>query len=141
MMIQEEQVRVLFAAEDRMACIAAASAERFVREVFLRDGVVLGFDRESVEWLDAHIEDLIERTGKETADYVELTLGAYLGECVRRAFGGRWAYHPRLEQWAIFVSGYHLFPRAQVMARYLDGAGESLATYFLRLRWMLHTDR
>jgi len=70
---------------------------RKVIEIMYRnqpEGFPFGFNRESVLWLEYHIEALRQSGALEDSDrraeYVEL-FGAFLGECIILYYGGKWS--------------------------------------------------
>jgi hypothetical protein len=63
-----------------------------VRFVAVRYGVTLDFSPDTLSLVDQWIRDAsVERKGRaELTELVQSTAGAYLGEVIRRAFGGTW---------------------------------------------------
>jgi hypothetical protein len=63
-----------------------------IRYVAARYGVTLDFSPDTLSLVDQWIRDAhAERMGRaELTDLVQSTAGAYLGEVIRRAFGGTW---------------------------------------------------
>jgi hypothetical protein len=67
------------------------------------------------------------------------SLGCYLGETLRRIYGGTWEVHPDFPRrpafWRIaFPSGLHVYPVNQVFRRYFEGAEKSLVDFGKALR-------
>jgi hypothetical protein len=67
----------------------AAGCTRFVQA---RYGVALDFDPDTLSLLDQWVRDAREQAAEhpETVDLVQAAAGAYLGEVIRRQFGGTW---------------------------------------------------
>ena len=68
----------------------AHNAELAIRTLRDQCGVTLGYDEKSVVWLDGYIERLRGGIDPEFKDSLVGVFGSYLGECIRRRFGGRW---------------------------------------------------
>ncbi len=71
-------------------------AEACVRFVSARYGVPLDFDPDTLSLLDQWLRDARGEIVRapETAELVQAAAGAYLGEVIRRQFGGTWRVPP-----------------------------------------------
>jgi hypothetical protein len=66
-----------------------ANAE-LVRQMARKLGVEVGFDEAGVHWLGGFIDrQRSVATDAQKADALD-TLGSFLGECIRRTYGGEW---------------------------------------------------
>jgi hypothetical protein len=52
--------------------------------------IAVGFEEAGVRWLDRYIDGLRAGANESTKEKLPSTLGSYLGECIRRSFGGTW---------------------------------------------------
>jgi hypothetical protein len=77
-----------------------------VRFVTTRYGTMLDFQPETLSLLDQWVRDarLELKARPEAADLVQSAAGAYLGEVVRRAFGGRWFAEGDHAGWRLYLS-------------------------------------
>jgi hypothetical protein len=86
--------------------IVAELAAACVRFVATRYGVMLDFEADTLslvdQWLrDARVEIAVK---PQTLDLVQGAAGAYLGEVVRRAFGGEWFAEGDQDGWRVDLS-------------------------------------
>jgi hypothetical protein len=94
------------------------------------------YDVKSIEWLDHFIEYLRDHPdlcGPKGFDSLAAHFGAYLGETVRRHYGGEWVRNPVLNEVGIqFDNGLVFLPFVKVRKQYYEGhAGrESIANSF-----------
>lgn len=96
-------------------------------------GARFGYNRESVEWLDGHIERLRASGGLSPEQIENLTeiFACFLGECMRVANGGNW--RKRDGMWGVFFEDSSgAIPFNKVHKQFVDGAegGESILLFF-----------
>lgn len=111
-----------------------ANADMVVEQFGASSGLDrFGFDAPSVEWLDGFIERQRVRddASPEFVSKMVSVLGSYLGECVVRAYGGRWAIAG--DGWRVeFDEKNAAYPFAKVQKQFANGrdAGESIYSFF-----------
>lgn len=94
------------------------------------------YDVKSIEWLDHFIEYLRDHPdlcGPKGFDSLATPFGAYLGESVRRHYGGEWVRNAAKNEYGIqFDNGLVFLPFVKVRMQYDEGhAGkESIAHCF-----------
>jgi hypothetical protein len=97
--LEEEEVGPQPPPPPQVAELAAAC----VRFVASRYGAALDFEPETLSFVDHWVRearaDLVERP--EAADLVQAAAGAYLGEVIRRAFGGFWSAEGEHADWRL----------------------------------------
>ena len=117
----------------------ADSGVRFARNNF---GIQLDYSEESVtqverilQLMHADIKD--SRPTSSQIKSVSSLLGAYLGEVVRRKWGGRWymsRHGPQKEQvHTLEISGHSTFPINKVYKRLLNGEVDDVRFYYKAL--------
>lgn len=104
------------------------TAEELVAVYEKELGVRLSFDRAGVEWVDAHIERLRLDLPIERIPGVVDALGAFVGECMVRCYGGHWVEHSG--HWGVELNGVIAFPMSKVQKQFEDGTPESVAVFF-----------
>jgi hypothetical protein len=111
---------------DGLAAQALESAEIFRKSVRDQLKVELGYDLEGVRWLDDYVEHLHQRK-VEVADNQVQAVGAFLGECIIRNFGGTWSTHDNMEM-VRFDASNGVFPFNKVRKHWSSGreGGDSL---------------
>jgi hypothetical protein len=107
-----------------------ANAELVVRMFARETDFGFGYDQESVQWLDAYIEQI--RTSKWTEEeFTQLVsnLGSYLGEAIIKSFGGKWSLDQR--GWAIRWDDFNLaYPFIRVAKQLQNGESDSIYSFF-----------
>lgn len=118
-------------------------------------GIVLDYSPTSLAALDSFIEVLHGKDGDapNQESYVPsqgkgvliIQFGCYLGEVVRRAFGGKWLPDPQQPENPLWMhlqiqAGTEIFPLARVFNRFKNGALDSLWECFLPLMEQLLPD-
>jgi hypothetical protein len=84
----------------------AELAAACVRFVGTRYGVMLDFAPETLSLLDQWLRDAraeLQINGKPM-ELVQSAAGAYLGEVIRRQFGGQWVVDDEAPKWRLFMS-------------------------------------
>ncbi|HEV3192785.1 MAG TPA: DUF6278 family protein [Polyangiaceae bacterium] len=84
----------------------AELASACIRFVGARYGATLDFEPETLSFLDQWVRDARAELSRrpEVADVVQSTAGAYLGEVIRRTFGGAWIADGDLCGWRLCLS-------------------------------------
>jgi len=94
-----------------------------------REGVILGYDEAGVAWLDVYIDRNRASFDAATTDRLVGVFGAYLGECIRRQYGGAWARERGT--WAIrFDDRNAAYPFAKVAKHFANGPEDSILGLF-----------
>jgi hypothetical protein len=78
-----------------------------VRFVATRYGVTLDFEPDTLSFVDQWVRDAraeLARRPASVTDLVQQAAGAYLGEVVRRAFGGTWVLADDPAEWRVCLS-------------------------------------
>ncbi|OGS51028.1 MAG: hypothetical protein A3K65_02000 [Euryarchaeota archaeon RBG_16_68_12] len=94
-------------------------------------GLDLRYDLESLRKLDA----MVDAIGKpEDLGQMVMIIGSFLGETLRRVYGGRWVWDPQWRTWAVLLpkkSGGETgpFPFAKVQKRFLNGMEDSISFF------------
>ena len=107
-----------------------ANAELVVRMFARETDFGFGYNRESVQWLDAYIEQIrkTERTAEEFNQLVS-NLGSFLGEAIIRSFGGKWWFDQR--GWAVLWDDFNLvYPFMKVAKQFRNGESYSIYSFF-----------
>lgn len=113
-----------------------ASAEMVVREMGPLSNLRadFGYNRESVAWVEGYIERM-RNSGKFTDEMalanLSSVIGAFLGECVARNYGGEWRCYDG--RWGVyFANGSAAFPGAKVMKQFQRGleGGDSILGFY-----------
>ena len=91
----------------------------------------LGYNKESVEWLDGFIERQRERLDAQQAAGLSQTLGCFLGECIRQNFGGEWQQNEH-GLGVVFSDGNACFPLNKVGKQFANGreSGDSVLGFY-----------
>lgn len=109
-----------------------ANAEMVVEQLGASSGLEsFGFDAPSVEWLEGFIERQRVRddVGPEYVPKMVSTLGSFLGECIVRSNGGRWALGD--DGWRVeFDAKNAAYPFAKVEKQFANGRGDGVYSFF-----------
>ena len=111
-------------------------------------GVKPDYTPASIVELDAYLDELHGKTGKLRQDPtwtmskgdsgMALMLGAYLGETIRRAYGGQWNYDPTQNAVhaavTLMPTNFNVLPINKVAKRIRNGAEDSLHGLWLLAR-------
>lgn len=109
-----------------------ANAEQVIQELRPLSGMDFGYNRESVKWLEGHIEQLrlsdafsVEATKNQLVD----RYGSFLGECLIQCYGGEWVH--RYGFWGVAVDKYNLQrPMAEIRNQMDHGLKHGIGDYF-----------
>ena len=97
----------------------------------------LHFDEQSLAIVDAFINKKFGVFERATLNGLVSTLGAFLGECIRRNFGGKWDII-RGELCIRFSEGNAVFPFTKVRKHFEDGATDSILGFYQVLPDVYH---
>jgi hypothetical protein len=88
----------------------AELAAACVRFVSMRYGVPLDFTPDTLSLVDQYVKDARAEVAvrPETVALLQGAIGAYLGEVVRRAFGGEWFSEGDESGWRLYLSRVYL---------------------------------
>lgn len=91
----------------------------------------LGYNEESVAWLEGFIERQRERMDTGQAQGLIQTLGCFLGECIRHNFGGEWQEDENGLA-LIFSNGNACFPLNKTGKQFANGIenGDSILSFY-----------
>jgi len=80
-----------------------------VRFVASRYGVTLDFEPETLSVVDQWVRDARTEIGRrpQVVDLVQSAAGVYLGEVIRRAFGGQWLARGTPDAWRLCLSAVY----------------------------------
>ncbi|MBA4185711.1 MAG: hypothetical protein H0X49_17165 [Acidobacteria bacterium] len=101
------------------------NAELVINGVGRMCGVQLDYDEKSVEWLDGYIERNRKDFDEETVEKMTNILGSFLGECIRRNFGGEWKISEN-GFGIIFDSKNAVYPFAKTEKHLRNGSEDSI---------------
>ncbi|MBI4575754.1 MAG: hypothetical protein HY722_05770 [Planctomycetes bacterium] len=106
---------------------AVRAATEFILTCNKRRGGAMGFTVDNVRHLDRLLSEhfyFSALTGEEL-----YRMGCYLGELIRRNFGGSWTLHPVQGKVAVKVGPVYAFPLDKVLRVLEDRAPEKLEAY------------
>lgn len=103
----------------------------FLVSTLSKDGVVeLGYDDASVEWVDGFVERQRARGDASLAQGLTNVVGAYLGECIIRNYGGQWRADDD-GAWGVFFDTQNAaFPFTKVAKQFANGAEDSIYSFY-----------
>lgn len=99
-----------------------------------RQGVALDYSPDSLASSDQLISEIWGLHPPENLREVAEVVGAYLGEVIRRHVGGEWAFNDEFRTVGISRRGSWIFPMSRAEKRLVDGAGDSLASFYAVVR-------
>ncbi len=105
------------------------NAEMVIENLSQHAGFELGFNEESVEWIDGFIERQRAREGFEPGGLLN-TLGSFLGECMCQELGGKWKHQPNGQLAVEFSDGNAAFPFNKVQKHFDNGEEESILSFY-----------
>lgn len=106
-----------------------ANAELVVKTFAENNDVKLDYDEKSVEWMDGYIERNRLKWDAETAAKLSNVLGSFLGECIRRNFGGEWQTTENGLA-VVFSDGNAAFPFNKTGKQIANGSDDSIAGFY-----------
>ncbi len=105
------------------------NAEMIIQNLSQHAGFELGFNEQSVEWIDGFIERQRAREGFEPGGLIN-TLGSFLGECMCREIGGAWKFQPNGQLAVELSNGNAAFPFNKVEKHFANGAEDSIYSFY-----------
>lgn len=106
-----------------------ANAELVVTVVAKQLGQSISYDLEGVRWLEGYLQRQHEQKDGSLHDGLVSTLGSFLGECIRRNYGGEWADWEG--SWCVrFDEQNAVFPFAKVRKQLEFGAEDSVLSFY-----------
>ena len=105
------------------------NAELVVSVFAENNNVNLGYDEESVEWLDGYVERNRENFDEATIDKLTSVLGSFLGECICRNFGGEWQQTENGLA-VTFADGNAAYPLNKIGKHFRNGADDSILSFY-----------
>lgn len=92
-------------------------------------GVAANYDIEGVRWLDGFINGQHLGASDEVKERLVQTLGSFLGECIRKTYGGEWV--DESGSWEIrFSQGNAAYPFTKVRKQLQNGPEDSVLGMF-----------
>jgi hypothetical protein len=109
------------------------NAELLIKIMHEEQGVILGYNANSIAWLDNYVEQNRRSLSQEIIRSHNLIslFGSFLGEAIRHEFGGKWQQVNG--QWAIvFNEGNACFPINKVDKQFANGhqGGDSISSFY-----------
>lgn len=93
------------------------------------NGVVLDYDEDSVVWLDGYIEHNRRNWDAPMTEKLASVLGSFLGECIRRNFGGEWKETEN--GLGVEVTENNVaFPFNKIKKQIQNGSDDSIASFY-----------
>ncbi len=105
------------------------NAEMVIENLSQHAGFELGFNEESVEWIDGFIERQRAREGFEPGGLLN-TLGSFLGECMCQELGCKWKHQPNGQLAVEFSDGNAAFPFNKVQKQFANGEEDSILSFY-----------
>ncbi|HEY1663133.1 MAG TPA: hypothetical protein VGI03_12000 [Verrucomicrobiae bacterium] len=112
-----------------------ANAELVIQELRPVSGMDFGYNKESVKWLEGHLEEL-RRSGafqvEETKSKMADRYGSFLGECIIRCYGGAWTLANGF--WGVrVIEGNLLRPIAEIRSQMVNGLKDGISNSFRKI--------
>ncbi|MBX3292776.1 MAG: hypothetical protein KF881_07790 [Acidobacteria bacterium] len=89
----------------------------------------LGFDRDSVAWIDGYIERNRDNWDEETRYSLASVFGSFLGECICRNLGAFWEQDD-LGIAVVFGDGNKAFPFNKTAKQIANGSDDSILSFY-----------
>lgn len=105
------------------------NADLVVKVFAENNNVSLDYDEDSIEWLDGYIERNRENFDEATINRLVSVLGSFLGECVKRNFGGEWAQTENGLA-IVFSDGNGVFPFSKIEKHFRNGNEDSIFSFY-----------
>jgi hypothetical protein len=120
--------------------VMSALAEAFVRGTAVETGISIGWGEQDAANLDRLCEEFLRsRPSTKVKHSMIMSMGAYLGELIVRATGGRWGYDADLREAVVETAdGVMGWPHTKVAKRFKQGSKHSLYQYY---RYAVHPER
>jgi hypothetical protein len=105
-------------------------SSHFISTVARDTGVELTFNRTSVAWTDDFIERLRPAIDETLMEGLSISIGAFLGECVRASYGGEWRQSEDGAWGVYFYDMNAAFPFAKVQKQIKNGREDSILSFY-----------
>lgn len=90
----------------------------------------VAYDLDGVRWLDGYIDRQRSGATEDVKAKLPNTLGSYLGECIRRTYGGKWTQDPEYG-WSVRINeDLSVFPFNKVQKQLANSEGDSVLGLF-----------
>jgi hypothetical protein len=107
-----------------------SNAEFFRRIAKEQMSVELAYDLEGVRWLDGFINRQRAGASQDTKNKLPNTAGSYLGECIRKTYGGAWTQDAE-GGWGVRINErITVFPFNKVQKQLANTEGDSVLGLF-----------
>lgn len=97
---------------------------------FVAEKFELGFNEETIKFLEGFIERQRARTPGERFEGLINTLGSFLGECIIRNFGGTWVQEEDGTIGLKFTGNERAFPFTKVEKQFQNGLEDSIYSFY-----------
>jgi hypothetical protein len=122
-------VRALMESATPIKELIAKNAELVRSMASQKLGVTANYDIEGVRWLDGFINGQHLGASGEVKERLVQTLGSFLGECIRKTYGGEWVDDSGSLE-VRFSHGNAAYPFAKVSKQLQNGAEDSVLGMF-----------
>jgi hypothetical protein len=106
-----------------------ANAALVVKTFGENNDVHLDYDADSVAWVDGYIERNRQGWDEQTAENLSNVLGSFLGECIRRNYGGEWTMTENGIGVAVDEKNV-VFPLHKAKKQIRNGSEDSIASFY-----------
>jgi hypothetical protein len=106
-----------------------ANARMVIKTFSENNNVSLGYDEDSVAWLDGYIERNRQNWDEQTRESLTSVLGSFLGECIRRNYGGDWQM-TEMGPGIALKEGNVAFPFNKIRKQIQNGSDDSIAGFY-----------
>jgi hypothetical protein len=106
-----------------------ANAELVIKTFAENNDVKLDYDEKSVEWMDGYIERNRLKWDAETAEKLSNVLGSFLGESIRRNYGGDWRQTENGLA-IVFSDGNAAYPFNKIGKQIANGSEDSIVSFY-----------
>jgi len=114
-----------------------SNADTFRQIIKKSLNIELAYDLEGVRWLDEYIDRQRETLTDDEKAKLPNPLGSYLGESIRRTYGGTWTQHPEFG-WGVRVNDrITVFPFNKVEKHLANAEGDSILGMFTSIAPLL----
>jgi len=95
------------------------------------------YDEAGVRWLDKYIDGQRKNASADVKAKLPNTLGSFLGECIRKTYGGQWVEDPA-HGWQVKINdGVSVFPFNKVVKHLATEDGDSVLGLFTAIPGMI----
>jgi hypothetical protein len=107
----------------------AANAQLIIDTLSPLSGFALGYNEESVRYVEKYVLSLRKRADAEIIDKLTNMIGCYLGECIRHSYGGQWAASDS-GLGISFNAQNGVYPFSKVGKLFEHGAEDSIVSFY-----------